>query len=96
MEYFQGILFLTTSRVGQFNEAFMSRIYVSIGYALLDDNATENIWGNLFNNLREDYVRNRGLEITYSYMAKKYVKTLSTDVKELKWKGREIRNGERT
>jgi SpoVK/Ycf46/Vps4 family AAA+-type ATPase len=30
MEYYQGILFLTTNRVGTFDEAFISRVHVSI------------------------------------------------------------------
>ncbi|KAI7332767.1 hypothetical protein KC315_g4505 [Hortaea werneckii] len=32
MEYFRGLLFLTTNRVGQIDDAFMSRVHMAIGY----------------------------------------------------------------
>ncbi len=91
MDYFQGILFLTTNRVGHFDEAFMSRIHVSIGYERLDDKAREQIWENLFRKLKEDH-KNGGPEISYEYEAKQYVKK-NEDIKKLQWNGREIRNG---
>lgn len=91
MEYFQGILFLTTNRVGHFDEAFMSRIHVSIGYEPLDDDARGTIWDNLFRKLKEDH-KNGGPEIRYEYDAKQFVKK-DPAVKQLKWNGREIRNG---
>ena len=92
MEYFQGILFLTTSRVGQFDEAFMSRIQLAIRYDCLDDHARAKIWDNLFKKLAEDHLHNRELQINYDYTAKEYVR-FSKEVKELQWNGREIRNG---
>jgi len=91
LDYFQGILFLTTNRVGHFDEAFMSRIHVQIGYDPLDDDAREKIWDSFFAKLREHH-ENGGLEIKYDYVAKEYVGK-SSDVKSLKWNGREIRNG---
>lgn len=91
MEYFQGILFLTTNRVGHFDEAFMSRIHVSIGYERLDEKARGQIWEDLFRKLKEDH-KNGGPEIRYEYEAKEYVKK-NQDVKNLHWNGREIRNG---
>ncbi|KAI1421819.1 hypothetical protein F5Y12DRAFT_787169 [Xylaria sp. FL1777] len=90
MEYFQGILFLTTNRVGLFDEAFMSRIHVSIGYEPLDDDAREEIWDNLFRKLKDDH-KHGGPEILYDYDAKQYVKR-DAAVRQLKWNGREIRN----
>lgn len=90
LDYFQGILFLTTNRVGHFDEAFMSRIHLSLGYEPLSDNAREKIWDNLFKKLQQDRKRD-GLEITYEYDAKRYVQ--SHDVQVLEWNGREIRNG---
>lgn len=91
MDYFEGILFLTTNRVGHFDEAFMSRIHVSIGYERLDDKAREQIWDNLFAKLKEDK-KNGGPEVRYEYEAKQYAKK-DGDVKRLEWNGREIRNG---
>ena len=46
----------------------------------------------LFLKLKEDHQRNQGLEITYDWDAKQYVKR-SEEVKVLRWNGREIRNG---
>ena len=56
LDYFQGILFLTTNRVGHFDEAFMARIHVSIGYERLDGDARGRIWDTLFRKLKEDRV----------------------------------------
>jgi ATP-dependent Clp protease ATP-binding subunit ClpA len=91
LDYFQGILFLTTNRVGHFDEAFMSRIHLSIGYDQLDDSARSQIWNTLFNKLKEDHKKG-GPEIRYDYDAKQYVQR-HEDVKKLQWNGREIRNG---
>jgi hypothetical protein len=93
LDYFQGILFLTTNRVGHFDEAFMSRIHLSLGYEPLSDNARNKIWDNLFKKLQQDHKRG-GPEITYEYDAKRYVQ--SRDVQALEWNGREIRNGKLT
>ncbi|KAH8776082.1 hypothetical protein F5882DRAFT_359889 [Hyaloscypha sp. PMI_1271] len=94
LEYFQGILFLTTNRVGHFDEAFMSRIHVSIGYERLDDSARGQIWDSLFRKLIDDHKRG-GPEIIYEYDAKEYVKK-NKEVKTLEWNGREIRNAFQT
>ncbi|RYO66689.1 hypothetical protein AA0116_g2432 [Alternaria tenuissima] len=93
LDYFQGILFLTTNRVGHFDEAFMSRIHLSLGYEPLSNNAREKIWDNLFKKLEQDHKRG-GPEITYEYDAKRYVR--SRDVQVLEWNGREIRNAFQT
>jgi len=77
--------------VGQFDEAFMSRIHVSIGYDPLDDKAREQIWDTLFRKLKSSH-KNGSPQIEYEYDAKQYVRK-SDDVKRLKWNGREIRNG---
>ena len=44
LEYYQGILILTTNRAQTFDHAFQSRIHVSIGYSELDTKARERIW----------------------------------------------------
>jgi len=76
--------------VGQFDEAFMSRIHLSLGYEALTNDARVKIWDNLFKKLQDDHKRG-GPEIGYEYDAKRYVK--SQDVQDLEWNGREIRNG---
>lgn len=91
-DYFQGILFLTTNRVGHFDEAFISRIHVSIGYPPLNEDARNQIWNNLFEKIKDDH-RKGGQEIRVEYEAKQLVRK-NEDIKALEWNGREIRNGE--
>ena len=44
LEYFQGILFLTTNRVENFDGAFKSRIHIGLQYDKLDIKARRSIW----------------------------------------------------
>lgn len=47
LEYFQGVLFLTTNRKTDFDEAFKSRIHVTIYYPALSSKAQSAIWQRL-------------------------------------------------
>ncbi|PFH63395.1 hypothetical protein XA68_12359 [Ophiocordyceps unilateralis] len=44
LEYYQGILFLTTNRVRDMDPAFASRVHVSLEYPPLDSNARAAVW----------------------------------------------------
>lgn len=44
LEYYEGVLFLTTNRVGVFDEAFKSRIHMSLYYPSLNQTQTYQIW----------------------------------------------------
>ncbi|KAH8879647.1 P-loop containing nucleoside triphosphate hydrolase protein [Thozetella sp. PMI_491] len=44
LEYYEGILFLTTNRVKNMDEAFHSRIHISLEYPALDRPARKQIW----------------------------------------------------
>ncbi|KAL4759188.1 ATP-binding protein [Aspergillus foveolatus] len=44
LEYYTGILFLTTNRVGTIDEAFRSRIHISLYYPDLGKRETRKIW----------------------------------------------------
>ncbi|KAI9807435.1 MAG: hypothetical protein M1833_000180 [Piccolia ochrophora] len=44
LEYFQGILFLTTNRVETFDDAFQSRIHVALRYGELNTKAKISVW----------------------------------------------------
>ncbi|KAH8889212.1 P-loop containing nucleoside triphosphate hydrolase protein [Thozetella sp. PMI_491] len=46
MEYYKGILFLTTNRVNTFDDAFKSRIHVPIRYTDLSIDSRTQIWRN--------------------------------------------------
>lgn len=54
MEYFQGLLFLTTNRIGQIDDAFLSRIHVVIGYTPLTEEQRAAIWKGFFRKLEHD------------------------------------------
>ncbi|EHL00114.1 hypothetical protein M7I_3991 [Glarea lozoyensis 74030] len=82
MEYFQGLLFLTTNRIGQIDDAFLSRVHVVIGYAPLDEPKRKRIWNGFFRKLEHDMA-------TPNRDGPKIEVTLS-------WNGREIRNAFQT
>ena len=44
LEYYQGILFLTTNRVYAFDEAVMGRVHHGVRYDSLDKCAREDVW----------------------------------------------------
>jgi len=44
LEYFQGILFLTTNRVQTFDDAFQSRIHIALRYGELTTKAKKAVW----------------------------------------------------
>jgi hypothetical protein len=91
MEYYRGILFLTTNRVGHFDPAFFSRIHVYIGYKPLDKEGRKRIWKQFFEKLETE----RAGELQVRSGAKRFV--LSDDVLEgIEWNGREIRNAFQT
>lgn len=52
LEYYEGILILTTNRVGTFDEAFKSRIQLALRYEKLKDYQRKEIWRNFMNRLQ--------------------------------------------
>lgn len=44
LEYYQGILFLTTNRIRVFDEAFKSRVHFTIRYPALDSPSRQRLW----------------------------------------------------
>jgi SpoVK/Ycf46/Vps4 family AAA+-type ATPase len=54
LEYYGGILILTSNRVGTFDEAFKSRIQVALHYTNLDRVARKKIWKNFFDMMEAD------------------------------------------
>ena len=81
IEYYEGILFLTTNRVDDFDEAFQSRIHLTIRYDSLGASKRKAIWSNLLNSTRPDFWDDR----TLTYLAENYLIN-----------GREIKNLIRT
>lgn len=53
LEYYDGILILTSNRVGTFDEAFKSRIQLSLRYENLGKPQRQKIWKTFINRLKE-------------------------------------------
>ena len=49
LDYYQGILFLTTNRCDVLDHAVLSRVMLKLEYPDLDEQAREVIWTNMFN-----------------------------------------------
>jgi len=88
IEYYDGILFLTTNRIGTSDEAVWSRIHATIYYDNFTDTDRQKIWNIYFNKLEDE----RENEIRVQESAKDYVKE-NKEVQSLQWNGREIRVG---
>lgn len=54
LEYYQGILFLTTNRAEDFDPAFVSRIHLIIDYQPLTPERRAKIWQNLSERMQKD------------------------------------------
>ena len=91
LEYYRGVLFLTTNRVETFDSAFTSRIHVALHYGALTDTDRERIWMNSFDRLERD----AGGRVHVAVTAREYA-WRSSDVRSLRWNGREIRNALQT
>ncbi|KAJ7651008.1 AAA family ATPase [Roridomyces roridus] len=51
LEYYQGILFLTTNRVNTFDPAFQSRIHMALKYENLEADARKQLWKDFLSKL---------------------------------------------
>ena len=81
LEYYDGILVLTSNRVGTFDAAFTSRIQVSLHYPALSRSSRKRIWGIFVEILEVD----RTVDITE---LQRHLDDLSED----EMNGRQIRN----
>ncbi|CAJ2509401.1 Uu.00g144270.m01.CDS01 [Anthostomella pinea] len=91
MEYFKGLLFLTTNRVGQIDDAFISRVHVAIGYQALTPEVRVKIWEGFFRKL----LKERPGKIQIAAGAKKWVLNKAASGGAL-LNGRDIRNALQT
>lgn len=99
LEYYNGLLFLTTNRVGTIDEAFKSRIHMSLHYQALSEEQTVNIFRYNLDKLNE-------IELQRSQAMKKPMLDIQhADILEFarlhyrasdttggRWNGRQIRN----
>lgn len=61
MEYYSGILFLTTNRIGDFDEAFTSRIHMSLYYPELNGAKTVEVFKINLKMIQERFALETGL-----------------------------------
>ncbi|GAW14685.1 hypothetical protein ANO14919_040880 [Xylariales sp. No.14919] len=54
LEYYRGIMFLTTNRLSAFDPAFQSRIHLTLHYKNLDHTARRKIWQVLLSRAQKD------------------------------------------
>lgn len=62
LEYYSGILFLTTNRIGSFDEAFKSRAHLPLFYPPLDLESTIKLWENSLNRIERRNQEKRAIE----------------------------------
>ncbi|KAI0536997.1 hypothetical protein GGR58DRAFT_473532 [Xylaria digitata] len=92
MEYYSGVLFLTTNRVGVFDEAFTSRIHISLYYPPLDQKSTVKIFEKNWDRINTRYKKaGKFVDIKMSEITEFAIEYFQ-DNKEGRWNGRQIRN----
>lgn len=92
LEYYAGILFLTTNRIGDFDEAFASRIHVSLYYPPLDLKSTRKIFKLNLRLIKERFQeKNRSITINKKEILN-YASEYWEKNEKMRWNGRQIRN----
>ncbi|KAK4075682.1 hypothetical protein Trihar35433_2242 [Trichoderma harzianum] len=92
MEYYAGILFLTTNRVGDFDEAFTSRIHISLYYPELDAGKTLEVFDNNLAMIEDRFAKKNRLINIENTKIRGFAATHFLQHKEARWNGRQIRN----
>ncbi|UZP36826.1 hypothetical protein NXS19_004642 [Fusarium pseudograminearum] len=92
LEYYTGILFLTTNRIGDFDEAFASRVHMSLYYPELDEQKTLRVF-ELNLELIRDRFKQQGRDIEYDDSSiEHFAREHYLQHKFGRWNGRQIRN----
>ncbi|KAF2174222.1 hypothetical protein M409DRAFT_16488 [Zasmidium cellare ATCC 36951] len=102
LENYSGILFLTTNRIGAFDEAFRSRIHSALFYKELDQEKTVELWRSNLNRLvrqKEELKQPFKLDDSDTETIIQYASQIwevYTNFERPPWNGREIRNAFQT
>lgn len=92
LEYYAGILFLTTNRIGDFDEAFSSRIHISLHYPALDYDSSVDIFDLNWRLIKARFKnKERDLEIDESKITASLTDYWHKHP-NARWNGRQIRN----
>ncbi|PVI07506.1 P-loop containing nucleoside triphosphate hydrolase protein [Periconia macrospinosa] len=98
LEYYAGILFLTTNRLGGIDEAFKSRVHISLRYPSIDLESTKQMWTNIMKRFEKDnatadvkiiFDKDSLLEFAQRHFEK-------CQAEGVTWNGRQIRNAFQT
>ena len=81
LEYYEGVLFLTTNRIETMDVAFQSRIHLAIKYPEFTTDLRRRIWEKFIDRLDKDEIE-----------AKRELLENLDDIQEWKLNGRQIRN----
>lgn len=85
-------MFLTTNRVGDFDEAFTSRIHISLNYPALDEDSTDSIFEVNLNRIKNRFA-NKGRKLDLDEVKiRMFARTYWRDNPKARWNGRQIRN----
>ncbi|KAB8296777.1 hypothetical protein EYC80_002194 [Monilinia laxa] len=96
LEYYAGIMFLTKNRVGDFDEAFASRTYISLYYPELNREQTKKIFKLDLELIEGRFkAQNRKLEFDDSAILS-FAKQHYDEYKHARWNGQQIRNASQT
>ena len=87
LEFYDGLLFLTTNRVGTFDDAITSRVHIQMFYPDLNAEQRHTVWNNFIHKLEAERP-----SMQVKYAVKEYLR--SSEMKDFDMNGREIRNGE--
>ncbi|KAH7325575.1 hypothetical protein B0I35DRAFT_474337 [Stachybotrys elegans] len=92
LEYYAGILFLTTNRVGDLDEAFTSRIHMTLYYPQLDRVSTAKICRLNLNMIRDRYkAAGRRIKVDQDEI-EDHIREYWDHHPKARWNGRQIRN----
>ncbi|RSL55359.1 hypothetical protein CEP54_009403 [Fusarium duplospermum] len=90
LEYYKGILFLTTNRVGRMDEAFRSRVHVSLYYPPLNEQSTLDIFR--INIERTEKRKGDKMKLEKSNIEDFALDHYQANDQRVRWNGRQIRN----
>ncbi|KAK3333062.1 P-loop containing nucleoside triphosphate hydrolase protein, partial [Cercophora scortea] len=92
LEYYAGVLFLTTNRIGDFDEAFTSRVHISLHYPALDEQGTWQVFKINLERMSERFAeRGRTLDVDTAEIAV-FANKYFLQNPNARWNGRQIRN----
>jgi hypothetical protein len=100
LEYYAGILFLTTNRVGSIDPAFKSRIHMSLFYPRIDLEATLQLYEVFIRRTKEE--QERSGSFLFKINQKQLLRFAERHFRKLEkrglgtWNGRQIRNAFQT